>query len=359
VDLSGVPVVAPASRAEVVDALRRAGAEGRRLLPVGGGTHLAKGNPTEVDAALALGRMQRVVEYEPAEMLAVVEAGCRFGELDALLAGHGQEWPVDAPPQATVGGIVAAGISSPRRLRVGPVRDTVLEVEAVTGDGRPLRAGGRTVKNVSGFDLCRLFTGSLGTLAVITQVALKLRPRPPARRTVTAPGGLDVAARLLDGVPLPAAVLATPHAVELRLEGWPDDVAEQTRLAAALLGDHAVHDDAMFPVKRPWEAEPVVAEVAVAPSRLREVVRAVGQAPWGALLGVGTCWVGLRQADAQGEDALAALRARVAELGGIAPVVKGPGGLGAGAPAPEIHRRLKAALDPAGVLAPGRFWSAA
>jgi glycolate oxidase FAD binding subunit len=231
-----VDLIAPASRAELAAALRAASAAGRRLLPVGGRTHLAKGNPASVDAALTVTALDRLVEHTPAEMIAVVEAGMRCDTLDGLLAGHRQEWPVDAPAGATVGGVVAAAASGPRRLRVGPVRDSVLEVELVTGDGREVRGGARTVKNVSGYDLPRL-------------------------------------------------------------------------------------------------------------------VEAAGDA-WAALAGVGVCWAGLPA----GGATLAELRQRADELGGVAPVVHGVGGLGAALPAPAIHRRLKQAFDPAGILAPGRFW---
>jgi glycolate oxidase FAD binding subunit len=352
-----VDLIAPGSREEVADAVAAARVDRRRLLPVGGRAHLDKGNPSPVDAELVLTGLGRLVDHQPAEMLAGVEAGMRCGRLDRLLAEHGQEWPVDAPEQATVGGVIAAAASSPRRLAVGPVRDLVLEVELVTGDGRRVRAGGRTVKNVSGYDLCRLVTGSLGTLGVIVQAALKLRPRPRARRTIAAAGGLDRAAELLRTVPLVTAALVTPAGVELRLEGWPDDVEEQTRRALDLLGAGAtVRDGLPFSAERTVWAAPVVVEAAVPPSRLPALVEAAealaGRPGWAALAGVGTCWIGL---DGAGEP-LERLRAAVAGLGGIAPVVRGPGGLGAPPQAPAVQERLKRAFDPDGVLAPGRFW---
>jgi glycolate oxidase FAD binding subunit len=326
-----VDLIAPGSRDEVAAAVAAARAGGRRLLPVGGRTHLDKGNPSPVDAELELTGLDRLVDYHPEEMLAVVEAGMRCGRLDQVLAEQGQEWPVDAPERATVGGVIAAAASSPRRLAVGPVRDLVLEVELVTGDGRRVRAGGRTVKNVSGYDLCRLVTGSLGTLGVIVQVALKLRPLPRARRTIVATGGPRRAAELLRAVPLATAALVTPDGVELRLEGWPTDVEEQTDRAVALLGAEAgVRDDVPFPAERVLLEAPVVVEAAVAPSRLPALVEAIealadgraGRPGWAALAGVGACWIGLGEAGGP----LERLRTVVAELGGIAPVVRGPGG---------------------------------
>jgi glycolate oxidase FAD binding subunit len=355
----GLPVVEPGSRAELAEALEAASAGGRRLLPVGGRTHLDKGNPTAVDAELSTAKLDALVSCEAAEMIAVVEAGMTVGELDAVLAEQGQEWPVDALPEATVGGVVAVAPSSPRRLAVGAVRDSVLELHLVTGDGRELRAGHRTVKNVAGFDLCKLLTGSLGTLGVITQVALRLRPRPRARRTLRfeVPGadpgsGFELATALLGAAPLAAAVLVTPGAVHLRLEGWPDDVAAQAARAAEAAGAPAAAPaDGPFPASRPWLDAPVVVEAAVAPSRLAALAAGLPGA-WGALAGVGILWAGLPD---PGEP-LTELRALAAGLGGIAPVVRGRGGLGPGLPAPEVHRRLKHAFDPAGILAPGRFW---
>lgn len=200
----------PMDKFEVADVLAMATADRQRILVVGGRTHADKGNPCDVDAELWTTQLDGLVSYEPAEMIVVAEAGMRVGELDRILAEGGQEWPSDAPPEATVGGVIAAAANSPRRLKVGPVRDTVIEMEVVTGDGRLVKSGARTVKSVAGYDVHKLMTGSLGTLGVIVQVALKVRPRPPARRTVRIPGGLEAALRVLEAVPNPAAVLATP-----------------------------------------------------------------------------------------------------------------------------------------------------
>ncbi len=351
--------VHPPSAGDVVQVVRDAAASGRRLLPVGGRRHLDKGNPVEIDAEVWTTQLDAVVAYDPAEMVAVVGAGLRVVELDAVLAEGGQEWPHDAPPDATVGGVIAAGALSPRMLRHGHLRDSVLEVELVTGDGRLVRGGGRTVKNVTGYDLPRVLSGSLGTLGILVQVALKLRPLPKARRTVllTTPDPPATGAALLAAVPLPVAVLAAPGAVRVRLEGWPGEVEEQTAAVrdAARSLDAAiveVDDAATFPPDpRPWSDAPIVAEVAVAPSRVAGLVPDAGPA-WDAALGTGLLWAG-----SSDEAALTRLRERVASVGGIAPVVRGPGGLGdVPLPAPAVQRRLKDAFDPPGILAPGRAW---
>ncbi|MEX0989085.1 MAG: FAD-binding protein [Actinomycetota bacterium] len=356
--MSGPELLHPASKGDVVEAVRGAAADRRRLLVAGGRRHIDKGNPAEIDAELWTTQLDAIVAYEPAEMVAVVEAGVRLAELDAALAEGGQEWPHDAPPDATVGGTIAAGALSPRMLRHGHLRDTVLEVELVTGDGRFVRGGGRTVKNVTGYDLPRVLYGSLGTLGVLVQVALKLRPLPKARRTVIAetvePIALGTA--LLDGVPLPVSVLAEPARVRVRLEGWPGELDEQTArvrevLASSGADGNVIDGDPSFPSERPWNEAPIVAEVAVAPSRVPELVPGAGTV-WAAPLGTGLLWAGLQDA-----EELAALRERVAAAGGIAPVVRGPGGLGEGpVAAPQVHRRLKNAFDPQAILAPGRGW---
>jgi glycolate oxidase FAD binding subunit len=350
-----VDLIHPSTKADVVDAIRDANATGQRLLVVGGRRHLDKGNPSEVDAELWTTQLDRLVAYDPAEMIAVVEAGMRIGELERILAEGGQEWPSDAPADATVGGVIASGASGPRRLRFGPLRDTVLEAEIVTGDGRLVRSGARTVKNVTGYDLHKLVAGSLGTLGVIVQVALKVRPLPHARRTLRFEGDLALAKELVDAVHDSTSVLATPGAVELRLEGWPEEMEEQTTIAQRV-APATLTDDAPFPSDRPWEAMPIVVESSVPPSMLDAAV--VGQA-WGALPGVGLAWVGLGTPNGE-LGKLGELRDRVRAAGGVAPVVRGPGGLGDGPiAAPQVQRRLKEAFDPNEVLAPGRGWASA
>jgi glycolate oxidase FAD binding subunit len=341
-------LIHPHSKVDVIEALREASRERVRVLVVGGRHHIDRGNPTETDVELWTTQLDEVVVHEPAEMLVVVEAGMRCGDLAATLAAHGQEWPVDAPETATVGGVIAAGVSSPRRLRVGHVRDTVTEMELVTGDGRLIKSGARTVKNVTGYDVHRLLTGSLGTLGVIVQVALKVRPLPERSLTlVVERGGFEFAQDVHALVPGAACVTAGPDSTWVRLEGWAPEVEE---MEAALRGsgapvnaqpdDEAMASDAMTTV-----------EAAVPPSRLGALVE--GIARWRALVGVGIAWI-----DVDTPDALAAVRERAGRLGGIAPAIRGPGGLGdAPVPGIGIQRRLKHAFDPAGVLAPGRSWA--
>ncbi len=343
-------LIHPHAKHDVAEALREASARGTRVLVVGGRIHMDRGDTCETDAELWTTMLDEVAAYQPAEMIAIVEAGMRVGDLQAMLAEGRQEWPVDAPHEATVGGVIAAGVSSFRRLRVGQVRDTVVEIELITGDGRAIRSGARTVKNVTGYDIHRLATGSLGTLGVIVQAALKLRPLPQARRRITADGdGLELAGRFLAAVTGAAAVLAEPGRATIWLEGWAGEVEEQVALARAVTT--AIHlDDEPTPFDPLSIDTPVVAEASVPPSRIADIV--AGQDGWTALLGVGLVWFGLPE----GEEPLEALRREIAAGGGIAPVIKGAGGLDdAPFPAPDVQRRLKASFDPAGILAPGRL----
>jgi glycolate oxidase FAD binding subunit len=345
-----VDLIHPHSVRDVQEQLREASIRGTRVLLVGGRRQMDRGNPTEVDAELWTTLLDEIVAYDPAEMLVVAEAGVRLGALRKRLAEGGQEWPVDAPDDATVGGVIAEGSDPVRRLNAGLLRDTVVEMECVTGDGRRVKSGARTVKNVTGFDVHRLVTGSLGTLACITQVALKVRPLPKRRRTlVTLDGGIGLGRRLLEEVPLPAAVLAEPHRVVVRLEGFPEEIEEQTEAVRAVVGAES-RDEAPFPEPLFPESS-VLVEAAVAPSKLNELL--AREASWRASIGVGTAWI-----PREDESQLHELRDRARAVGGIAPVIRGQGGLGnAPIAAVDVQRRIKAALDPAGILAPGRFWA--
>jgi len=167
-----------------------------------------------------------IVAYEPAEMTVRVRAGTTVAELDAALAEHGQMVPLDprVPEQATVGGVLAAGESGVRRLRYGPVRDTLLEVRFARADGRVVKAGGPVVKNVSGFDLCRLMVGSRGTLGVITEVVLRVRPRPAVSRWLMGAADPFAVRRKLAR---PSSILWDGDVTWVLLEGHPSDVAAE------------------------------------------------------------------------------------------------------------------------------------
>ncbi len=172
-------VVAPAN----LDELRELVAErdGRTLAPVGGGTQLALGGAPRQPFTLVdvRGALAGEVEHEPADLTAVAPAGVTLGELDAQLAPAGQRLPLDPPhaERATLGGVLAVGAGGPLRTRHGLPRDFVLGMTVLRADGELVKAGGRVVKNVTGYDLMRLWCGSLGTIGIVTSVAVRVLPR--------------------------------------------------------------------------------------------------------------------------------------------------------------------------------------
>jgi len=203
------------------------------VVPVGGRTQWSVGGPP-APGAREVRAPAGIVEYEPAEMVVRVRAGTTVAEVDAAVAAHGQMVALDPadPARATVGGVLAVGHSGLRRLRYGPIRDTVLEVRFVTAEGRVAKAGGPVVKNVTGYDLGRVLVGSLGTLGVLAEVVLRAQPRPPAAVWLRGDGADPFGAR--DRLFRPSSVLWDGTATWVLLEGHPTDVAEErSRLRSA------------------------------------------------------------------------------------------------------------------------------
>jgi len=173
--------VAPASYEQVAEVMGYAHAEELAVIPWGGGAHIHTGNvPARYDIALSLSRLNAVVEHEPADLTTTVQAGMTLSELQGRLGAAGQLLPLDPPggERATIGGILAANASGPWRHAFGSARDMTIGLRVVTAEGRITRAGGRVVKNVAGYDLCKLYVGSLGTLGVIVEATFKLAPLP-------------------------------------------------------------------------------------------------------------------------------------------------------------------------------------
>ncbi len=169
----------PSEQADVAALVREAYDASTPLYIVGGGTSLDFGLPArEAGAALSLGQLNRVVDYPARDLTVTVEAGITMQALAELLAKERQRLPIDVPQadRATIGGVIATNFNGPRRYGQGTVRDHVIGITAVDGRGETFKGGGRVVKNVAGYDFCKLLTGSLGTLGVITQVTLKLKP---------------------------------------------------------------------------------------------------------------------------------------------------------------------------------------
>jgi glycolate oxidase FAD binding subunit len=179
-ELPLIETITPADQAAVAEAVRNAGEKGLAVYPVGGGTMIEGGiNPKQPGIALSLANLNRTIDYPAADMTITVEAGMTIAELNRQLAANHQRLPIDVaqPDRATVGGAVAVNTSGPRRYAYGSMRDYVLGLTAVDGQGTLFNAGGRVVKNAAGYNVCRLMTGSFGSLGVITQVTLMVRPQ--------------------------------------------------------------------------------------------------------------------------------------------------------------------------------------
>jgi glycolate oxidase FAD binding subunit len=274
-DIDGVTAemrVAPSTATALAEALHAADQEGRAVAPVGGGTQLDLGNaPSRLDVVIETTGLNRVVEYEPADLTVTVEAGIRFAELQRLLGEQGQFLALDPPvqPEATLGGLIATNFSGPLRFAYGTARDLVLGTRVANPDGTLTHAGGRVVKNVAGYDLNKLYVGSLGTLGIVVELSLKLAPIPPATGTIIGRFADGNAARgLLNAVvhsalsPLAVELLGASSAesaglpratlVVLRVGGYPQAVERQVRDLSALLAEHGGH-----PVDGPetaWDA---------------------------------------------------------------------------------------------------------
>ena len=239
--------VVPSSGKELAEALHRADTSGEAVAPVGGGTQLDLGMPPlRLDVVIETTGLNRVVEYEPADLTVTVEAGMRFNELQRILGEQGQFLALDPPLDegATVGGAIATNASGPLRFSYGTARDLVIGTRVANADGTITHAGGRVVKNVAGYDLNKLYIGSLGTLAVIVELSFKLAPIPPSLATVAGEFSDLAAMRSLVGAvmrsPLsPLAVeLVGSHRVVFRVGGYQQAVERQVRDLSSLITDH-------------------------------------------------------------------------------------------------------------------------
>ena len=267
----------PASAAEVSAALRICFDAQATVIPWGGGTAMALGNPPRLaDVVVDLKRLNRVIEHDPANLTATVQSGMTLSAVQAALAPHNQFVPFDAPyPECTtVGGVVAANLNGPRRSSHGSVRDLVIGIKAALANGELIKAGGKVVKNVAGYDMCKLFVGSLGTLGMITEVTLRVAPVPTNATTVVASGSLAQARQFSEELRrtplLPAAVILLNDPAQLTwraavwCEGFDEAVARQRRDLESLINrigasakvltdeDHRVfwRDVCNFPLRR-------------------------------------------------------------------------------------------------------------
>jgi len=186
-DSAELPLRSPSSPSELGELVRGAAGANQGLYPIGGRTSLDLGlPPLKPGVAVEMGRLNRVIDYPARDMTITVQAGITIAEITKTLDAEHQWLPIDVPnpDRATLGGAIATNTSGPRRLGYGTLRDYVIGISFIVDDGTEVKAGGRVVKNVAGYDLMKLHIGALGTLGVITQVTLKVKPKPEVSATV-------------------------------------------------------------------------------------------------------------------------------------------------------------------------------
>jgi len=380
----------PTTVDEVVDAVAEAGAAARHIEVTGGGTKRAIGGMDRVDLMLSTSRLDRIVDYSPEELVLTAQPGVRLADLERLVAGKGQMLAFEPPAltrllgargEPTLGGVLAANLSGPRRIRAGAARDHFLGFEAVSGRGELFKAGGKVVKNVTGYDLMKLMAGSWGTLAIFTEVTIKVLPAPRTEMTLLLFGLPDVRAteamaaamngpfEVSGAAHLPVyAARARPLKAEmavtaLRLEGFEASVAARAEALVRALTPFGRMEELAGDHSREFWAQ--IREVEAFAGDPRPLWRlslppAVGwRGPHGLPGDALYDWAG-GLAWLSTEQPAEKVRRVVRELGGHALCLRGAEAFGPReGPLGDLQARVKAAFDPLGVLNPGRMEGAA
>jgi glycolate oxidase FAD binding subunit len=400
----------PRDAAEAEQAVQWALAGGKTLEVVGRGSKRAIGRAAQWDATLDLSGLSGVTLYEPEELVLSAKAGTPLAEIEALVAASEQELafePMDygpllgaAPAGGTIGGALSANLSGPRRIKAGAARDHFLGFSAVSGRGETFKSGGRVVKNVTGYDLCKLLAGSWGTLAAMTEVTIKTLPRAQTEETLLALDLDDkiagkamnaamgsfadvsaaahmpaaIAARLADITAARGAVTA------FRLEGVTPSVVHRKSLLEDLIAPfgglgtlcgsasralwRAIRDVAPFAAGGP-AGDRIIWRISTAPSRGPELGCTLAERAQAEILydwAGGLIWAALPPADDAGAGLV---RATVAAAGGHATLIRAPAAIRAAVDVftPEsaalaaLTKRLHESFDPRGVLNAGRMWA--
>ena len=240
-------ICSPNNAAQVCAVLRLCAESDAAVTARGGGTAMTIGNsPTRVDVIIDVSRMNRLIEHDDANLTATVDAGIRIDHLQQVVAQRNQFLPFEPPStlRASVGGTIAANLNGSRRSYYGNVRDLVIGMRVALADGEHIKAGGKVVKNVAGYDMCKLLVGSFGTLGIITEATVRMAPLPETSATILASASLaqtlELVRELSRSLLLPTAVSVTdgvlsadnsaPHnwRIAIRCEGFSETVARQT-----------------------------------------------------------------------------------------------------------------------------------
>ncbi|MEV6865118.1 FAD-binding oxidoreductase [Streptosporangium subroseum] len=396
--VAGVPprwVALPETTEEVAALMRVSASRDLAVVPVGGGTKLHWGGPPErCDLLIDTCCLNEVLEHATGDLIVRTQAGVTMDTLAETLGGNGQELALDVPLDgATVGGTIATATAGPRRFRYGAPRDLLIGITVVLADGTVARSGGKVVKNVAGYDLGKLFSGSYGTLGIITEATFRLHPVPVNRRWITvelpvsesqASGGAGATVSSPEGLETLVAELATsqaePSAIEL---DWPDargeatvavlveGTAAQGRALAVqtLMGEHGI---ARITGEPPgwWTAPPgedVLLELRIPPALAHTALRAIAarELPARVRGSVASTVLTIALPSDVGEPAFAefvsGLRGDLGHLGGRLTVLAAPRELTlrvdrwGPASALPLMRRVKERFDPGRRFSPGRF----
>jgi glycolate oxidase FAD binding subunit len=389
-------VIEPGSPDEIARVLKTASGAGLQVIPRGGATKMEWGNPPRgSDLIISTRRLNRIVEHAWGDMTATVEAGCTLQQLQQTLAEHGQRLALDPPwpEKATIGGILATNDSGPLRIRFGSLRDLIIGITLALADGTLAKSGGKVVKNVAGYDLPKLATGSLGTLGIITQAIFRLHPIPRESRSLSFSASDNAAMNALvlaildsqlvpTGVQVRAASSSAPE-VDLRFEGTAAGCEAQVdqavrRAAGCRQIETQIEDqtDVWNTSATVWSgAEPsAVCKFTVLPAsmgtffdKVKEVAEQ-GHLRWRLVAqAVGVGWLRLeKEGDGAAPDvfssAIAELRQGLEARGGSLVVLRCPSEVkskldvwGSPGDALPVMKSIKAQFDPAGVLNPDRF----
>jgi glycolate oxidase FAD binding subunit len=361
-DVRPAVVSLPMNVGDLAAVMRRAAGDGHSVGVCGGMSKIDQGAaPTSLDLLVGTVNMNRIVEHTPGDLVVTAQAGVPLATLQEHLAPARQWLALDPPePGATVGGVVAAAASGPRRLLYGTPRDLLIGITVVLADGTVAKSGGKVVKNVAGYDLGKLFTGSFGTLGVIAECTFRLHPLAPARRVVTAIAEDPAAAadRVFATGAVPSALQWDGESLVAVFESIEPAAEAQARDVVAVIGGEVGDTVPAGFGDRP--AGDVLLKVTHRLGALREVLTAVrarcASPRLRAHVGSGVVWVGTSDL-----AALDPLREVIASYDGAVVVVRAPAaakqGIDVWGPARgiDVMRRIKDQFDPAGRMSPGRF----
>jgi len=401
--------LAPETDQQVRDLTAWAAAGKRRLAIQGTGTKTGFGHPVEVDALVSLRGYRGILAYEPAELVMSARAGTPLDAIESELAAHGQYLAFEPPrPQhlfsggnispGTIGGVFMGNLSGPRRHVAGAARDHILGIKAVNGLGEEYKSGGSVIKNVTGYDLSKLLTGSWGTLSIVTELTFKVLPLAPVSATlvvtdITVEDAFSLIKQIAQSNRESSGLALLPaqikpyfrrrlnlegNLVTVRLEGTASSVTERADAITSRLPSTANHElvesqdsDAIWESIRDVEMfsdpshTPSLMKLSIPPAAASDIsglIEQLGGCEWYADTAAGWIWVGLCQASS--EDKINAIRREVtANLGGSAVLYRAPAevkrNVGVFSEKPPalaaLNRRIKHGFDPENIFNPGRL----